>query len=118
MPLTEEIKQAAQALGQALRTSPTVEDYLKLKARAESDPETAAIELRRAALYPSLSGQEPESDSARSEYFALLKRTRYHPILSARDVRLNIVKGYFAQAGSEMSAILGADYTSLVSKAQ
>ena len=115
MPLTEEIKQAAQALGQALRTSPTVEE---LKARAESDPETAAIELRMAALYPSLSGQEPESDSARSEYFALLKRTRYHPILSARDVRLNIVKGYFAQAGSEMSAILGADYTSLVSKAQ
>jgi len=117
MPLSDEIKQAAEILGQSLGTNPAVEAYLELKARAASDPETAALEARLAVLLPYASGDGQESDplseTAPSEYFALRKKIRYHPILSARESQLALVKGIFAQTGSEISAILGQDYTTL-----
>ena len=122
MELTEEIKQAAQLLGQSLRTNPAVESYLDLKNRAESDPETAALEARMDVLYRDLSEREQAGESlhnlAASEYFDLRKKTRYHPILSAREDQLNVVKSMFSQTSSDLSAILGTDYTSLVAKSK
>ena len=120
MELTEEIKHAAQLLGQSLRTNPAVESYLDLKTRAESDPETAALEARMEVLYHDLSVREQAGESlhnlATSEYFDLRKKARYHPVLSAREDQLNVIKNIFAQTSSEISAILGTDYTSLVAK--
>ena len=118
--LTEEIKQAAQLLGQSLRTNPVVESYLDLKTRAESDPETAALEVRMNVLYRDLSAREQAGESIQnlgsSEYFDLRKKARYHPILSAREDQLNVIKNIFAQTSAEMNAILGTDYITLATK--
>ena len=119
MPLTEEIRQAAHSLGCTLRKNPAVDAYLELKTRAESDPETAEIESRLAFLSPYVAGSDPDPSadsiytSAPSEYFALRKKARYHPVLSAREDQLVLVKDVFAQTGSEISAVLGLDYTTL-----
>ena len=122
MALTEEIKQAAQLLGQSLRTNPAVDSYLDLQARAESDPEAAAIEARMDVLYRELSAREQAGKSlhnlASSEYFDLRKKARYHPILSAREDQLNVVKSVFAQTSAEMNAILGTDYITLAAKVE
>jgi len=80
MALTEEIKQAAQLLGQSLRTTPVAESYLDLKARAEFDPETDTLEARMDVLYRDLSehGQSGEfiPNLAANEYFDLRKKSQ------------------------------------------
>ena len=117
MQLTEEIKLAAQLLGESLKTYPGVQAYLDLKIQSEADPQIAALEQRLETLYKDLAAREQAGESlaslAADEYFDLRKKVRYHPVLSERDGQLNVVKNVFTQTSSEISAILGVDFTTL-----
>ena len=122
MQITEEIKQAALLLGESLKTYPGVQAYLDLKLQSEADSQIVELEQRMETLHKDLSMREQTGESmaslAASEYFDLRTKVRYHPVLAERDGQLNVVKNVFAQTNSEMSAILGVDFSTLAITSQ
>jgi hypothetical protein len=104
MQLTEEIQQAAQSLGKCLKASPAVQAYLETQAQIEADPQAAALEQQMAAL--------PQAEPG-GALLALRMQARTHPLLTARDAHMGLVRTLFARIGSELSSQLGADYSTL-----
>lgn len=115
--LPDELKQAAQALGQALRTTDVVQTYLDAQARLEADPEARSLEERLQKLYRDLlTRQQAGEQLDRAEvdkYYALLSQTQSHPLIAERNSALSQLKTYFADVALHLSYGLGLDYTAL-----
>lgn len=118
MELPEEIREAAEALGEALAMSDVVQQYLQAQARLEADPEAKALEERFQALYQDLlarqqAGEELPQNEVQG-FYALRFEVQQHPLIAERDFALSQLKGYFADVAFELSTWLGVDYTAMV----
>jgi cell fate (sporulation/competence/biofilm development) regulator YlbF (YheA/YmcA/DUF963 family) len=117
MEIPQEIIKAAQELGSCLRDHASVQAYLDCKQRVDADPDVIALEDRLEALYSELLTREQSGESLTREdlepYYDLREQVRQHPLLSMRDAQLQMVQPMFAQISTEISNILGMDYTAL-----
>lgn len=117
MVIPEELKQAAQALGQSLRASETVQSYLDAQARLAADPEASSLEERASKLYQVLTARQQAGEELTQaqvdEYYALRSRVQRHPLVAERDLALTQVKSYLAQVALDLSHELGMEYTAL-----
>lgn len=121
MNLSDELKQAAQALGDTLRAHDIVRAYLTAQARLEADTEAGALERQLTALYHDLTARRQAGEALRQaevdEFYALRGRVQKHPLVAERDAALTPLKGYIADVALELSGALGVDYTALIQAA-
>ena len=119
MPYTDEIKQAAEGLGQQLGADPDVREYFRLKERAEQDANLAALEARYSQLHASLVKREAAGDllerATLDEYYQVRAQLLSSPLIVARDEQLAEVKALFAHTALRLSEGLGVDYLTLAS---
>lgn len=118
MILSDELKQAAEALGESLRASEPVSIYLQAQARLQADAETSALENRLTRLYQDLIARQQAgellSQTEVDGFYALRDRVSSHPVVTERDAALSQLKSYLADIAAELSEPLGIDYTALV----
>ena len=116
--LTEELQNAAHALGEALHDSESVETYLKAQADCKADFQASVLEKRMFAVYDELIRRQEQGEVlSRSEIdaFNTLKRQVYqHPSIAERDAALRLVKSYFAEISDEINFPLGVEFPTLV----
>ena len=114
MPITEEIRQAAEQLGKQMAVDPNVQEFVSLKASIQQDPGLVDLENKLANLNQILAEREQTGGSLdRSiveDFYELKSQLQDHPLLTARDNRLEIVKALFAQVALRMSYHLGIEY--------
>jgi len=117
MILSEELKQAAQALGQSLRATDVVQAYLDAQARLQADPQAASLEERFQKLYQDLMARQQAGEQLTraevDEFYALRSQAQSHPLIAERDFALSQVKSYLAKVALDLSQQSGVDYTTL-----
>lgn len=117
MILSDELKQAAQALGQLLRATEAVRTYLEAQARLEADAEISSLEDRFLKLYQSLLARQQAGEELAQaevdEFYALRSQVQRHPLVAERDAALTQLRSHFATVGLDLSNALGVDYTAL-----
>ena len=117
MILPSEIQSAAQELGQNLRQTSTVAEYLQAAQAVQDDPEAVEMEQKLLALYHRLSTKERSGQvldqSELKEYSLLREKFWANPLIAAREDQLQMVKYIFADVGQILSSGLGVDFTSL-----
>jgi len=118
MILSDELKQAAEALGESLRATEPVSSYLQAQTRLQADAEASALENRLTRLYQDLLARQQAgellSQAEVHNFYALRDQVSGHPLIAERDAALNQLKSYFANIALELSEPLGMDYTALV----
>lgn len=119
MNLPDELKQAAQAMGQALHEHETVQNFLAAQARLQANPEANNLDLRFQAMYQNLAERQRAGENLPGaeieEFRALRDQTQHTPLISERDAALQTVKNYFIVVGDPFSQTLGVDYPGLAS---
>lgn len=115
--LSEELKQAAQALGESLRATEAMQAYLAAQACLRADPEASSLEDRFLQLYHSLLARQQAGEELTQaevdEFYALRSQMQRHPLIAERDAALTLLRSTFAVAGLELSNELGLDFTAL-----
>jgi len=115
--LTEELRTAARALGEALHGSGAVQKYLKASADCEADPGAVGLENRLLALYAELTARQHRGEILpRSEIEALnalRRQVHEHPRISDRDAATMQVKPFFAEIADEINLPLGVEFAAL-----
>lgn len=117
MILPEEIQNAAQALGKSLRKDDFLRPYLNAVEKIRTDPEVSQLEEQLYAAYNALIARQKAgellSHEDRQPFNDLRRRVQTHPLISKREEELRSIKSYLAYVADEISASLGADYTTL-----
>ncbi len=117
MPLTEEIKDAARQLGQALHQDDYIHLYLDALEATRADPEISALEKKMYEVYEELIGRqqagEELSQQDTSVFYELRRRVQAHPLISQRNDMLSSIRPYLNQIAGEISLVLGVDYAAL-----
>jgi cell fate (sporulation/competence/biofilm development) regulator YlbF (YheA/YmcA/DUF963 family) len=115
--LTEEIKNTARQLGQALRLEESVRLYLDAVAESQTDSEASALEKKVYSVYEALIIRQQSGEQLNQQEIQAFNELRHqmlsHPIISKRNEALRLVKSYLAQVADEISQTLGIDYTTL-----
>ena len=118
MILSDELKQAAEALGESLRATEPVSTYLQAQTRLQEDAEASALENRLTRLYQDLLARQQAGEllpqAEVNEFYALRDQVSSHPVVAERDAALDQLKSYLADIAAELSEPLGMDYTALV----
>ena len=115
MPLTEEIRLAAEKLGKQLGVDPGVQEFVSLKEKIQQDTEVVDLENKLAQLYRKLTERQQNGEvlerSELDEYYYLKRQVQDHPLIAVRDNQMEIVKAFFAQTAQRMTSVLGIEYT-------
>ena len=118
MEPTNEIKQAAQALGQALKNNPVVQAFVQAEAAVKNNEEITRLEADVYALYNNLTSRQQAgeilSPQEINRFYNLRDQLARHPMVVERDASMKAAKAIFEQTGSVLSSILTMDYTALV----
>jgi hypothetical protein len=115
MPITEEIRLAAENLGKQLGANPNVVEFVNLKKESQLDARVVDLETRLALLNQKLAEREQTGGrldrSVVEEYYEVKDLVNEHPLVIARDYRLDVVKALFAQISQRMTSSMGIEYT-------
>jgi len=115
--ITEELQNCARDLGEALRSSASVQSYLKAQAGCEADPEASDLEKRLQVLYQELVGRQQRGvELQRSEidaYNVLKSQVHHNPLIQERDAALSLVKQTFTDIADDLNFPLGVEFTTL-----
>ena len=118
MEPTNEIKQAAQALGQALKNDPVVQAFVQADAAVKNSEEVTRLEAGVYTLYNDLTSRQQAgeilSPQEINRFYNLRDQLARHPLVVERDASMKAAKAIFEQTGSILSSILTMDYTALV----
>jgi cell fate (sporulation/competence/biofilm development) regulator YlbF (YheA/YmcA/DUF963 family) len=118
MALSDDVKQAAQRFGTAVRTNPTVERYLLADAALQANPETRELDQRYHAMLETLAAQQRVGETLSQDdldiFYKLQELVREHPLMQDRNRKLTVAKGYLQHLGAEFNQKLGLDYVTLV----
>ncbi|MGB3717723.1 MAG: YlbF family regulator [Candidatus Promineifilaceae bacterium] len=118
MTLSDDVKQAAQRFGEAVRTNQTVEWYLQADAALQADRETRELDQRYQAMFESLAARqragEPLPQDELDTFYELQEQVREHSLMQDRNKKLAVAKGYLQHLGAEFNQKLGLDYVTLV----
>ena len=117
MDVTDEIRCSAVALGEALRQTRVVQEYLEAKAHMLADPQAVELELsldaRLAALNARQEAGELPNPDEMDAYFALRSRAWAHPLITKVNATLGLLKPVFVDVADDISAELSVDYAQL-----
>lgn len=115
---SQEIRQLAHRLGEAIQDHPSVRAYLEACERAQANSEVSALEKQLYDLYNDLLSRQQSGEriprNLIEEFYALRDRVFTHPLIVERESALKVVKTLFAEVANELSLPLGMDYTALV----
>lgn len=118
MIMDNELQQAAENVGQALRTHETVQAFLKAQAALDADAEIAGLDRQYRETYQALVARQRAGERLSNAEIKALQTLRnqvqFHPLVMARDLALNDAKGFLANVGYDLSMALGLDYPALV----
>jgi cell fate (sporulation/competence/biofilm development) regulator YlbF (YheA/YmcA/DUF963 family) len=118
MPITEEIRQAAENLGKQLGANPNVQDLISKKNKVQQDARVVELEDRLALLNQKLAEREQTGGrldrTVVEEYYELKDLVNENPLIIARDYQKEIVNALFVQVVQRMTPILGIEYTTFV----
>jgi cell fate (sporulation/competence/biofilm development) regulator YlbF (YheA/YmcA/DUF963 family) len=118
MPLTDDLKQAAQVFAEAVRANQTVERYLLADAALQADPEARDLNQRYQAIYENLVVRQRAGELLTQDELDALNelqaQIREHPLLQDRNRKLTVAKGYLQHLGADFNQKLGLDYVALV----
>lgn len=117
MELTNEIKDAARQLGQALREEEDVHAYLTALQESQANPEASALEKQMYDVYERLiagqqAGEELSQEDTRA-FYELRQQVQTHPLISRRHEMLRFIRPYLSQVAEEISFGLGVDFAAL-----
>ena len=117
MNLPEDLQQAAQEFGLALRAHETVRSYLAAQQAVLADAEARELDERSRAMYEDLVARQQNGEQLPREeveaFYALNQQARSHPLIAERDAALALVKSTFVNVGQDLSLALGIEYTAL-----
>ena len=115
--MNPELLESARALGATLNQVSAVQNYLQAKSEAESNTESASLEAHMLKVYQALIARQQNGEqltqSEVQEFYALRNQAQSHPLIKARDAALSQVKVVFAEAGTEITNLLGVDFPTL-----
>ena len=107
-------------MGNTLSANPAVQAYLQASQAAANDAEVTALENEFNALQQRLTQREQDGEvleqAELNQYYALRSRMRSHPLIAAREARLQAVKGIFAAVGQILNTDLEVDFATLAEK--
>jgi cell fate (sporulation/competence/biofilm development) regulator YlbF (YheA/YmcA/DUF963 family) len=118
MALSSEVRQAAEALGQALSATVVMRTYLRAQARVEEDAEARSLESEMNALHDKLvaryrAGQEVGREEV-DAFYALRHKVQRNPLIAGRNLARSQLRRYLADVALDLGVQLGADYRALV----
>ncbi len=115
MPITDEMKQAAEDLGKLLGEDASVREYIRLAEQVQQDADVTDLERRYNQMYQSLLERQQNGETLErseiDEFYRLKRELIGHPLLTARDNQLMLVKALFAQTAQRLTDALGIEYT-------
>ena len=115
--LPQNIQDAVRALTDALLVDPQAKAYQDSVAAFENDPEASALEKRFMDFYASLTSRQQNGEMLKEEeiqrFYAIRAEYNAHPLVSARNDALGAFKPLMAEAGEQISAQIGLDFTEL-----
>jgi hypothetical protein len=118
MPLSQEIIEAAQALGTVLRQSPSVQAYLESCERFKTNPQVQQLEEQVTQRYQELVKHERSGKTLSSHDLSLYHNSMYtlrrSPLFIQRESTLQDAKFTCAQAAETLSSVLSINYINLV----
>jgi len=114
MEISNEIRQAALALGEALHSTKAVQEYLDARARLLRDAQSTELELSLDALVSSLearqrAGEQPSPEEL-DAFYALRSRVWGNPLITKRNATLGLLKPVFADVADDIRGALGLDF--------
>jgi cell fate (sporulation/competence/biofilm development) regulator YlbF (YheA/YmcA/DUF963 family) len=117
MQVTEEIKDAARQLGQALWQDDYIRLYLDVLQATQADPDASALEKKMYEAYEGLIGRQQTGEESSEEDIQTFRKLRsqvqQHPLVSQRTDMLNTIRPYLRQIAEEISSVLGVDFAAL-----
>ena len=117
MILSDELRQAAEALGESLRASESVSVYLEAQRRLEADADASGLDDRLTQMYQDLIARQRAGESlpqAEIEDFNTLRDKAFgHPLVAGRNTAFTLVKSNLADIADVLSETLGIDYAAL-----
>lgn len=115
--LPQEIQDAARAVAEAILAEPQAQAYQDAVAAFEADSESAALEKRFTDFYNALLIRQQKGEKLAQEevekFYAMRAEYSAHPLIVARNGALGAFKPTLADAGEQISAQLGLDFTEL-----
>lgn len=115
--LSEELQISARMLGEALRASPSVQNYLQVQAKCAADAEAAELENRLLTLYQELLERQQRGEALqRSEidaFNALKYKVQQHPLIRERDDALFLVRQTYLDVADALNLPLGMEFAAL-----
>jgi len=117
MQLTEEVKDAAMQLGQALCQDDYVRLYLDALQETRTDPDISALEKKMYEVYEGLIGHQQADEELSQEetqaFRELRQQVQAHPLIAKRNDMLSSIRPYLRRVAEEMNFVLGLDFASL-----
>jgi cell fate (sporulation/competence/biofilm development) regulator YlbF (YheA/YmcA/DUF963 family) len=117
---SNDLLQAAQDFGAALRETPAVQAYLAADAALRNDPAAQHLEAELERVYRDLVKRQQDGQMVFSNevnhFYQLRDAFVNHPLVIRRQECLRVVKALFEQAGGTLNSILSVDYTQLVNE--
>lgn len=115
--LPQDIQDAIRALTEAILADPQAKAYQAALAALENDPQAVALEKRFMDLYTDLITRQQKGEQLTEQevkpFYALRAEYFAHPLVAARNDALGRFKPLLAEAGENISAQLGLDFTEL-----
>ncbi len=117
MVISNDLQEAAQALGAALNASLEVQEYLQAREAMLSDSALRQLAEEMERVYQELVSRQQNGEMLFSgevnAFYALRERYSRHPLVVHYEKCQAAVKALCEQAGSTISSILSVDYTQL-----
>jgi cell fate (sporulation/competence/biofilm development) regulator YlbF (YheA/YmcA/DUF963 family) len=115
--LPQDIQDAARALSEVILSDSQAKAYQSALAALENDSQASALEKRFMDLYTDLTTRQQKGEQLTEEevqpFYALRAEYSAHPLVAARNDAIGAFKPMLAEAGKNISAQLGLDFTEL-----
>jgi cell fate (sporulation/competence/biofilm development) regulator YlbF (YheA/YmcA/DUF963 family) len=115
--LQPELKQATQALGNALKNTPPLRAYADAVARMGADAQATALLDQLQRVQSDLRVRQANNGSITQADIARLRQLQYdvqtHPTIAAFIEAQQVAMAYLPEVNQEISALLGIDFATL-----
>lgn len=115
--LPQNIQDAARALTEAILADPQAKTYQDAVSAFEANPEAVALEKRFMDFYNALIARQQNGEKLEQQevekFYAMRAEYSAHPLIVARNDALGAFKPLMAEAGENISAQIGLDFTEL-----
>lgn len=113
--LPQNIQDAARALSEAILSDPQAKTYQDAVSAFEANPEAVTLEKRFMDFYNALITRQQNGEKLEQQevenFYAMRNEYSAHPLIIARNDAFGAFKPLLAEAGEQINAQLGLDFT-------